>query len=193
MGKDCTVAEASLVASRRPPSGLVYKLGIHMKNNQTLAPQKVALRFSVSERGNLVRVVRRRKFVVSGRRVVSEHSSTQGSASVVVSVFADRPLHPYPQSPRAPHYSTTSDSHLPGLLLKPKGKFRLSPTPVDRQVVYLGRSYPPQHLQRWEADSGGSAHAHSSAPCRGPAGCERGCGDDARGAGSGRSGGSGRS
>ena len=148
VGKDCTVAAVGLVAPRRPPSGLVYKLGIHTKNRQTLAPQKVALRFSVSERGNLVRVVRRRKFVVSGRRVVSERSSTQGSASVVVSVFADRPLHPYPQSPRAPHYSTTSDSHLPGLLLKPKGKFRLSPTPVDRQVVYLGRSYPPQHLQR---------------------------------------------
>ena len=35
----------------------VYKLGIIMKNKQTLAPQKVALRFSASERGSPVRFV----------------------------------------------------------------------------------------------------------------------------------------
>ena len=93
MGKDCTVAEVSLVASRRTPSGLVYKFGIHMKNNQTLAPQKVALRFSASERGSPVRFVSfRRKVFISGRRVLSERSSTLGSASVVVSVRHRSPV-----------------------------------------------------------------------------------------------------
>ena len=87
MGKDCTVAEASLVASRRPPSGLVYKFGIHMTNNQTLAPQKVALRFSASERGSPVRFISFcRKVFTSGRRVLSERSFTLESAFAVVSV-----------------------------------------------------------------------------------------------------------
>ena len=71
----------------------VYKLGIIMKNKQTLAPQKVALRFSASERGSPVRFVSfRRKVFISGRRVLSERSSTLGSASVVVSVRHRSPV-----------------------------------------------------------------------------------------------------
>ena len=93
MGKDCTVAVVGLVAPRRPSSGLVYKLGIHTKNRQTLAPQKVALRFSASKRGSPVRFVSfRHKVFTSGRRVLSERSSTLGSASVVVSVRHRSPV-----------------------------------------------------------------------------------------------------
>ena len=70
-----------------PRGAVVYKFGTIMKNTQTLAPQKVALRFSASERGSPVRfVLFRRKVFTSARRVLSERSSTLGSASVVVSV-----------------------------------------------------------------------------------------------------------
>ena len=89
------------IAPRRPGRWLrgtlrgaaVYKLGTIMKNTQTLAPQKVALRFSASERGSPVRFVSfRRKVFISGRRVLSERSSTLGSASVVVSVRHRSPV-----------------------------------------------------------------------------------------------------
>ena len=93
-GNGCT-------APRRPGRWLrgtlrgaaVYKLGTIMKNTQTLAPQKVALRFSASERGSPVRFVSfRRKVFISARRVLSERSSTLGSASVVVSVRHRSPV-----------------------------------------------------------------------------------------------------
>ena len=94
VGTDCTGLRWRVGGSLGTPRGaVVYKFGTIMKNTQTLAPQKVALRFSASERGSPVRFVSfRRKVFTSGRRVLSERSSTLGSASAVVSVRHRSPV-----------------------------------------------------------------------------------------------------